>query len=218
MKINSRRACLLLMLLLPAFAVATSTGCIRQMAQLMYVIKGHEIPAKYSGLKGQRVAIVCVSDQTAYGPDTLTFTVSKYVSVKLQQGVKDIEVISPPKVDSWVDQNGWDPDSVVALGQDLKADKVLVIEIGSYSIHEGATIFKGNADVSTTVYDITKDGQVVFVHGPEPFSFPKNGRPAIHSTDRQFEAFYLARLTDHLSRLFVPHDKMDSFAEDAMQF
>ena len=216
--INSRKnlAYCALVLLFPMLVMVSSTGCIRQMAQLLYVIKGHQVPAKFPGLEGKRVAVVCVSDESAYGPDTLTYTVSKLVCIKLAQGLKKGEVISPGKVESWIDEYGWDPSEVVTLGKDLEAEAVLVIEIGSYSIHEGATIFKGRADLTTTVYDIEKDGQITFSFGPDEYSFPENGRAAIQTSDRKFEAFYLARLTDHISKLFVPHDKMESFADDAM--
>lgn len=206
----------ILLLAVSLMFLSTSTGCIRQMAQLLYVIKGHEVPAKYDGLGKSKIAVVCVSDASAYGPDTLTYTVSKYVSVKLAEGLKDTEIVSPAKVENWIDENGWDSSDADILGADLEADKVLVIEVGSYSIHDGVTLYKGRTDLTCTVYDITKNGQISFVHGPEEFTFPKNGRPTIQSSDRQFEAFFLARLTDHISRLFVKSDKMDTFADDAI--
>lgn len=196
--------------------LTTTTGCINQMAQLLYVIKGHQIPAKFQGLEGKRVAVICLSDASAYGPDTLTYTVAKHVSSKIANGLKDVDVIGQNKIENWLDQYGWDGDNVLALGEDVKADMVVVIEIGSYSIHEGATIFKGKADHSVTVYDIQKDGRTSFAQGPDLFSFPENGRPVIQTTERQFEAFFLSRLTEHISRLFVPYDKMDAFADDAM--
>jgi hypothetical protein len=206
-----------LFVILPMIVVSSS-GCIGAMSQLMYVIKGHKVPAKYEGLEEKKVAVLCLSDASAYGPDTLTYTVSKFVSVKLAQGVKDAEIIHPSKIENWIDENGWEESNVVPLGKDVGADMVVVIEIGSYSIHDGATIYKGSADLNVSVYDIEKNGQVSFVHGPDVFSFPENGRPAIQTTERKFETFYLARLTEYISRLFVPHDKMETFADDAMMY
>ena len=213
---KKRLTTIVLMAILPVFVIVTSSGCIQQMAQLLYVIKGHEVKPQFEGLKDKRVAILCVSDSSAYGPDTLTYTVSKYVSLKLAAGVKDIEVISPPVVDAWIDENGWESQDYAGLGEGVKADMVVVIEIASYSIREGATLYKGRADMSVTVYDVAKEGQVSFHHGPDNYVFPENGRPATQSTERQFEMFYLARLTDRISRLFVPHNKLDAFAEDAI--
>ncbi|MEM7786044.1 MAG: hypothetical protein AAF939_22365 [Planctomycetota bacterium] len=191
-------------------------GCFEQLATLMYVVKGHKIPPKYAGLNSKKVAVVCVSDQSAYGPDTLTYTVAKSVSLKLSQGLKESQVISPAKIEDWMDQNSWSASDIAVMGKDLKADMVVMIEVGSYSIHEGATIFKGRADITVSVHDIAKEGQVTYVHGPEHYAFPKDGRPVIQTDERRFESFYLARLTDRISRLFVEHDKLDSFAEDAM--
>lgn len=205
-----------LVLLFPSLVLVTSTGCIQQWAQLLYVIKGHEIPAKYSGLEGKKIAIVCVSDQSAYGPDTLTYTVASRLGQKLAVGLPDSEIIAPKKVEDWMDENGWEAKNVVEMGTDLEADVVVVVEVSSYSIRDGATLFKGSADVTTTVYDIEKDGQVSFVDGPNLDTFPENGRASIQTTDRKFEAFYLAHLTDRLSKLFLSYDKMEAFAENAM--
>jgi hypothetical protein len=204
------------MLIIPLMIVTSSSGCINQLAGLLYVIKGHKMPPKFEGLAGKRVAVLCLSDASAYGPDTLTYTVSKHIGVKIAQGVKGVQVVGPSKIESWIDENGWDESKVVDLGKGVKADMVVVIEIGSYSIHEGATLYKGRADLTVTVYDIKKDGQISFADGPDLFAFPENGRPTVQTSDRQFESFYLARLTDHISKLFVPYDRMDSFADDAM--
>ena len=133
----------MLLMMIPVMVLTTSTGCMNQMAGLLYVIKGHKVPPKYQGLEGKRVAVLCLSDASAYGPDTLTYTVSKHIGIKIAQGVKDVEVVGPAKIESWIDENGWEESKVVALGKGIKADMVIVIEVGSYSIHEGATMYKG---------------------------------------------------------------------------
>lgn len=192
-----------------------STGCVSGLTQLLYVIKGHKIPAAFDGLEGKRVAVVCVSDASAYGPDTLTYNVCKLVSMKLAASVKDITVIPPRDIERWVDANGWNETDFVEIGKGVKADTVLAIEIASYSIHEGATMYKGRSDITATVFDITQGGQVAYVHGPQNFSFPQNGRPAIQTSDRQFEAVYLAKLTQHIARQFYDSDELETVAEDA---
>lgn len=192
-----------------------STGCISGLTQLFYVIKGHKIPAAFDGLEGKRVAVVCVSDASAYGPDTLTYNVCKAVSMKLAASVKHISVIPPQEVEQWIDTNGWNETDFVELGKGVKADSVLAIEIASYSIHEGQTMYKGRSDITATVFDIKQGGQVAYVNGPENFSFPQNGRPAIQTSDRQFEAVYLAKLTQHIANQFYDSDELDTIADDA---
>jgi hypothetical protein len=190
-------------------------GCIGAAAQLLYVIKGHKVPAAFAGLEGKKVAVVCSSEAAAYGPDTLTYSINKVVSLKLKDSVKKINVISPAKVEQWIDTNGWNQSNFVEVGRGLGADIVVAIDIGSYTIHEGQTLFKGRTNLTVTVYDISKGGQVVFVHGPTEYIFPSTGRPAIQTTDRQFELVYLKKLTDHISSLFFPRDQLDNVADDA---
>jgi hypothetical protein len=206
--------------LLATALIISFSGCIGAMTQLAYVIKGYDTPAAYDGLEGKRVAVVCVSDASAYGPDPLTYTVAKALGIKLAQGVKKIEVVPHAEIENWIDQNGWDEASFSTLGAGVKADRVIAIEIGGYSIHEGSTIFKGQCELTVSVYDLEgeKGAKVAYGFGPEEYAFPKNGRPSIQSSDRQFEAFYLSRLTQRIANHFVKHDHLDSYAEDAMDF
>ncbi|MEM7455489.1 MAG: hypothetical protein AAF456_14145, partial [Planctomycetota bacterium] len=79
-------------------------------------------------------------------------------------------------------------------------------------------MYKGRADLTATVIDVTdgtESGRIEYVHGPTLFTFPESGRPAIQTSDRQFEAFYLAKLTEHIARQFAEHDQMETVAEDA---
>ncbi len=203
-------------LVLLSIMMVASVGCIGAAAQLIYMIKGHKTPAAFKGLEGQRVAVVCVSDASAYGPDTLTYTINKAVSVKLANSVKRITVIPPSEIENWMDRNGWGEHDFAEIGRGLKADKVLAIQVGSYSIREGQTLYKGRADLTISVYDLKKDGQVVFAKGPQEYAFPVNGHPAIQTTDRRFEAAYLGKLTDFVAKLFYDSDALDNVAEDAM--
>lgn len=204
--------------LLLTFAVVMFTGCIGTMAQLMYVIKGHDVPAAYNGLVGKRTAIVCVSDASAYGPDTLTNTVARAVGMKLGSTVKKIEIVPHANIEKWIDVNGWDELDFTALGKGVSAERVVAIEIASYSIHEGPTIYKGRANVTVTVYDLEnkKGPTVAYTYQLQDYEFPKNGRPAIQSNDRQFEAFFLARMTRQICDQFIKHDRLATFADEAM--
>ncbi len=205
-------------ILLGIAAIVSFSGCVGTMAQLMYVIKGYDVPAAYNGLVGKRTAIVCVSDASAYGPDTLTQTVSRAVGMKLGATVKKIEIVPHATIDKWVDVNGWDELDFAALGKGVKADRVVAVEIASYSIHEGPTIYKGRANVTVTVFDLEskKGPAIAYTYQLQDYEFPKNGRPAIQSSDRQFEAFFLARMTKQICDQFIKHDQMESFADEAM--
>ncbi|HMP79084.1 MAG TPA: hypothetical protein PKD54_06500 [Pirellulaceae bacterium] len=195
--------------------IMAAPGC-GYLAQMLYVIKGHKVKAECNKLEGKKVAVVCVSDSAAYGPDRLTQTVARAMAAKLSASVKKVQMVSQAKVENWMDLNGWTGKELTALGQGVGAEMLVVIDMRDYTIHDGQTLYKGQSHVSVTVYDMTQGGQVVFSFGPIDHVFPKTGRPAIQTSDRQFEAFYLARLTDHLSRLFYDTDRLDEVAEDAM--
>ena len=204
--------------LLIAFGLLSSLGCVGAMSQLLYVIKGHEMPAAFDELEGKRIAVVCISDASAYGPDTLTYTISNALSVKLAQGLKEEETVIIPvtTVEEWIDTNGWNERDFLALGKGVEADLVVAVDVKSYTIHEGSTMFKGKSDVTATVYNINKEGQVDHHYGPQLFEYPQHGRPAIQTTERAFETLYLGRLVTVLAEQFIAHDHLDSFATDAI--
>lgn len=187
------------------------------MSQLLYVIKGHTLPAAYDGLEEKKIAVVCISDASAYGPDTLTYTISNALSIKLAQGLKEDSVIIPVTyTEQWIDTNGWDGRDFLALGKGVGANAVVAVDVQSYSIHEGSTMFKGKSDITATVYNIDKEGQVDFHYGPKLFEYPEYGRPAIQTSEREFETIYLSQLITDLANQFTPHDHMESFANDAI--
>lgn len=203
--------------LLICFGLLSSLGCAGAMSQLLYVIKGHTLPAAYQGLEEKRIAVVCVSDASAYGPDTLTYTISNALSVKLAQGLKEDSVVIPVTViEQWIDTNGWDGRDFLQLGKGVGANAVVAVDVQSYSIHEGSTMFKGKSDITATVYNVDKDGQVDFHYGPKFFEYPEHGRPAIQTTEREFETVYLSQLITDLANQFTPHDRLDAFANDAI--
>ena len=206
----------LILLLLVAATFATSTGCIQEMAQLLYVIKGHKIEPAFPGLKGKKVAIVCTSDAAAFGPDSLSVTMTKHIGILLATSTDKITVAAPAKVEEFMDANGWEDDSPGKLGEIVEADFVVVIDVEDYSIHEGATLYKGRSEWTASAFDVANEGKLAFSVGPNQFTFPETGRPSIQTSEREFESFYLARLCDRISKQFVTYDKLESYAEDAI--
>lgn len=201
-----------------SFGIPFIAGC-GTFAQLMYTLQGLKVEAAYDGLKESRVAVVVVSDASSYGPDSLSHIVGKALGNQLAANVKEITVLSQKEVQNWRDANGWNEINFVELGRGLDVDRVIAVEIGSYSIHEGQTMYKGRASVTTSVYDIADNGQIVFSQGPAEYQYPKShGRPAISTTEQQFEAQYLSQLVTTIARNFYKHDKVDTVAEDAIEF
>lgn len=213
MKIARKPLYLLAWLLILSLPLTASSGCI--LSHLIYVIRGHKVKAPFGGLAEKRVAVVCLTESDAFGHDTLTQSVCKTVSLKLQGGVKKIQVVQPGTIADWLDKNDWNQVDFVKLGQGVKAQRVVAIKIDGYRIHEGSTLYKGRSNVTVTVYDVENSGNVLFEAGPEEYIFPKSGRPAIQTNDRNFEAMYLAKLTQHIANYFCDHDPLENVADDA---
>ena len=189
------------------------TGC-GALAQLLYVVKGHDIPAEYSEFENSSVAVIVLTDSSSYGPDRLSDKIEHYIVTKLISNVDDIDIISNREIENWIDINGWDETETQELGQGVGADYVLAVNVEDYSIREGSTIYKGRSEVTVTVVQ-SETGKVTHVSGPNHMEYPENGRPAIQSDDRKFEAFYLAWLTDRIARQFYEHDPNTDVADDA---
>ncbi|MBL8888614.1 MAG: hypothetical protein JNL67_01455 [Planctomycetaceae bacterium] len=190
-------------------------GCIGTAAQFMYVLFGHKTKAEFAEFKGKRVAIVTLSDAAAFGPDTVSETLSRAITMHLVKNVKKIDIVPQGQVASWMDENGFGAPDPVAIGQGVDADYVLVVNISDYSIKDGKTLYKGRCNYKFDVYDIKENGRLTFGRGPLEFVFPRDGRPAIESSEAKFEAFYLARLSDRIAKSFYEYDSTEDAAIDS---
>ena len=207
-RIRGLQSLLLLILVIP------SAGCIGLAAQALYVLRGHKLPAEFEDLKSQRVAVVCVSEQGSMGSDSVTYRISQLVTAKLAQNVKKIEIIPQAEIQRTLSNASWERVDYAEIGRQLKADKVLAIELSSYSTTEGATLFKGRTTLTTTVYDMEKQGTLVYTQGPDEFAFPRDGRPKMGTSERDFENRYLAKLSMFIAQRFYKHERDDSVKSD----
>ncbi|MDP1561497.1 MAG: hypothetical protein Q8M16_08885, partial [Pirellulaceae bacterium] len=164
---------------------------------------------------GKRVAVVTISNETAFGPETVSETISRAITMHFVKNIKKIDVISQGQIANWMDQNGFGEPDPLKLGQGLNADYVMMLRISDYSIHDGKTLYKGHCNYKIDVYSMSEKGRLVFSRGPLEFTFPRDGRPAIESSEQRFEAFYLTRLSDRIARLFYEYDLTEDAAMDA---
>ncbi|MBL8853927.1 MAG: hypothetical protein JNK57_08135 [Planctomycetaceae bacterium] len=210
---NRRFAGLYLLLLLAGLLVFP--GCVGTAAQLMYVLFGHKSKPEFDEFKGKRVAVVTISNETAFGPETVSELLSRAISMHFVKNIKKVDVISQSQIASWMDQNGFGEPDPMALGKGVNADYVMLVNISDYSIYDGKTLYKGSCNYKTDVYNIKENGRLVFSQGPLDFTFPRDGRPAIESSEEKFQAFYLTRLSERIARSFYEYDLTEDAALDA---
>src|SRR5947209_17855680 len=86
-----------------AILLVSLTGC-GPIATIAWLIHGPEmIPAEFGGLKGKRVAVVCLDAHSLSGPGGEADTVAKAVAYSLGKNVPDIHLVRQNEVADWLD-------------------------------------------------------------------------------------------------------------------
>ena len=196
-------------LLLPNF------GCIGWTSVLIHAWKGHLVDAAFDGLEDHRVAVVCVSESTGYGPSSVADGLARAVEKHLRENVSDISVVTRTNIDDWMDHNDWNGVDVLEIGEGVDAEQVVAVQLNSFRLHEGQTMYKGRAEVSIAVYDITRGGEEVFSTIPKELVYPTNGAyGATDTTDARFRRMFVRYLAYQISKHFYAYDITEDFASD----
>jgi len=199
-------------------ATMFNLGCIGLTAQLLHAINGgHKIKAKYPGLEGKRVAVVCVSNTSSYGPNSVGRMLEREVVSILRENGDDIDVSHQDEVADWIDNNDWDQMDYREIGRGVGVDMVLAIDLSGISLHEGRTLYRGRADAAVTVYDMTDDGKIAFREEIDDFVFPRNGpRPTTELSEGRFRHLFVVVLAQQIAKHFYDYHIEDDFATDAL--
>jgi hypothetical protein len=199
-----------------AVMLLAQTGCVGLLTNLLY--DGHMIPAKYNGLKQQKVAVVCVSNDSIHSPYSTCTLLARKVQGLLQAKVKSIEIVDEDRVADWIDNHDWDQVNYDyrKMGRGVRADKVVAVELASFSLHEGGTMYKGRCEVNVAVYDIANGGKKVLVLDGSPIVYPANGGQSTATrSDRQFRDQFLNVVAHEVAKNFYRHDLKEDMALDA---
>jgi len=217
MRCSSTFRSLSILLVLGVLPLTCSTGC-AVLYQLAYG-DGPKIEAKFSGLKGKRVAVVCVMNSSMYGDGEASTLLADQVGAILRKNVKDIEVVRQDEISDWMDSNEWDDSGYAEIGRGVKADMVVAIDIDAFSVHESKTLLKGRSSLSTTVYDIGKNDEVVFRVTDSEHTFPTTHALSVLNTNwRTFERTYIQVLAQHIAKNFYDYNLADDFARDGAAY
>ncbi len=202
-------------LIVVLLSMAASGGC-GLLSGMLYAVRGEKVPAEYAEFKNKKVAVVAVSDTSPYRDDDVAARMlARQVSETLQTEVKKIELIDEDEIDKWRDSHGWDNTDYAALGKGVGADQVLVIEIADMRLRDGATLYKGRAAVTTTVYDVAT-GKRPFRRHLEEFTYPvTTGQYTSETTEPRFRRTFIMMLAQRVSRYFYDYNYEDTFALDA---
>ncbi|MCA9265292.1 MAG: hypothetical protein KDA60_15635 [Planctomycetales bacterium] len=197
--------------------LACSSGCVGMLAQILHVGLGNNHPARFPGLKEKRVAVVCLSESSAFGPSQAASELAEKITTLVGRNVDKVQVISQEAVSDWMDRNDWNELDYEEIGEGLHADMVVGIELGGFSLHEGTTLYRGRADVTVTVYDITLGGRALFEDTMAEIVYPVNsGQYSTEISETEFRRRFLNTLAFRVARNFYPYDATIDYGQDAL--
>ncbi len=209
---SPRTLAILFTLLLPTLFAA---GCANWIAGAMWLVKGTNRSAECTELKGKRVVVVCrppaemeFSDG-AIGSKELAVAVGEL----LDANVRKIKVVDYRDVDEWADEHTWQ--EYTEVGEALDADMIVGIDMESFNIYAGQTLYQGRSAISVTVYDMDNKGKSVYEKMLQ-IVYPPNAPIAKESKPpQQFRREFVQILARQVSKLFYDHDSFEDYAIDS---
>jgi hypothetical protein len=206
----------LLLAMASAGLIAATPGC-GTLATIAYWVKGGDrVPAKFSGLKGKRVAVVCLDTHSLGGPGSEADAIAKAVTLTLEANVKDIKMVRQSEVADWIDNQSGDLTDYRDVGRGVKSDMIVGIDLLSFNLHEGQTLLKGRARVGVKVYDMSKgNGELAYESAVKEIAWPENGARHVTENEANFRAIFIHTLAQKVSRDFYSYELMEEFAGDA---
>lgn len=195
-------------------AALLQLGC-SSLATVMHAVGVDMIPAEYDGLKDRSVAVVTISDSSQYANDVTSRELSRFVSEILTKKVKGIQLVREDKIEQWRDVNGWDSLDFDTIGKGVGAQRVLGIELANLRLRDGATLYRGRADIVVNVID-SETGNIEYTRTLEEFTYPNvAGQYTSETTEARFRKLYLRMLAEEICRSFHRYDLTDRFAADS---
>ena len=191
------------------------TGCLGIASNLMHAVGADMIPAEFEGLEDMTVAVVTASDSSQFANPLAAQELSRKVGEILINKIDDITLVRADKIEHWRDINGWDALDFRDIGEGVAADKVIGIELASLRLRDGATLYRGRADVTVSVTDVAT-GKVEYTKSFDEFTYPTiAGQYTSETTETKFRKLYLSMLAKEIGRVFHPYDMTDRIAADS---
>lgn len=197
-------------------ACASAAGCVNALFTAMYLIRGTNTPAEFTGLKDKRVAVVCrptnaLTQDHHLASLELPAKVARLLEINLG---RKIQLVPQETVDEWSRENQWT--DFAEIGAALKADMVVGIELEELSLHpRSSVVYQGTAHYTLGVYDVTQGGKRVFEKIRATTWPPNSTIPASSMTRPQFRGRFLDVLAEEIGRAFYDHDAHSNVAQDA---
>ena len=114
-------------------------------------------------------------------------------------------MIEPQKVAVLQDEKGLD--DPLEIGWRLKADKVVAVDIESFSVIDGPTLLCGRATARVHVYDVATKADE-WNKQPPQFQYPSTGpRPIQEISEGEFRNNFITVMAERIARYFHRHNR-----------
>lgn len=203
------------LLTLAALLLVAQSGCVSGLFTALYLIKGTDTPAEFTGLTDKKVVVVCRPVvELRYANGNAASAIAERLSELLGERVRKVTVIDPQKVAEWTDEHTWD--EFPEVGRALGADIVIGIDLEHFSLLKAQTLYQGTAEAQVTVYDLSEGkAKIAFQKALPKVVYPPNAViPVAERPEDQFFREYTGIVADQIGRLFYPHDKRKDWAQD----
>ena len=201
-----------------AIALLPTFGCREVMTTAMYLWKGTDVDPDFDGLKDKTVAVVCrPTASLQYRNANVSRDLAQKITALLQKQVPKIKTIDQRKIAKWTDENTWE--DYVEVGRAVKADLVVGVDLESFSLYQGQTLYQGKANAAVRVYDCKKGGKMVFEKTlPQSVYPPNSAVPTSERTEPDFRCEFVGVLADQIARYFFTHDPYADVGQDSTAF
>lgn len=172
------------------------------------------VPAEYEGFEETRTAIVVRTPSLRHSADPTAEEMSRRLKDEMMSHISDLTLIRREEIVSWYDSHGWDNRDYQQLGNDLGADRVLIVDLDNVKLREGGTLYRGTCDATAEVIDVTSGG-LVHTQSIDEFTYPKfAGQHVSETTEKRFRSLYLNVLASEIVRAYRKYDAHERFALD----
>jgi hypothetical protein len=199
-----------------ALVVVSAAGCRSISTAIAYMIKGTDIDPEFPGLKGKKVVVVCRPmaslDVQNAGAER---EIAKQIGILLKAQVPKITVIDQQKVTARADENP--SEDYPEIGKAFNADMVVAVDLARFSTLEGQTLWRGRADATVKVYDLSKEkkGEVVWEKTIPPSLYPPNmAIPMADQSEGEFRRAFIGVLANQIGRNFYAYDRFADMGQD----
>ena len=196
-------------------AVLPIIGCTNVLFTVAYLIHGTDVDPDFKDLKG-KVAVICRAPTSLqYSNPNMGRELAQEITLLLQQQLPKIKFVDQRKIAKWTDEH--DSEDFADVGKAVKADMVVGIDLESFDIYQGQTLYQGRASATVRVFDCKKKGKQVFHQNIPQVVYPPNS--AVATSDRsgpgEFTHEFELKLADRIARCFYAHDPYADLGQDS---